>query len=700
MAKRSQRADDGTDPAISSPETTSVGPAPTGDLDDEIEEISPDELGAGRGGSGDGGLKVVPGRKVTLGAPPPASGPEKTRVASLDDIAPPDPPAPATAEKTMVMQNPTLTPDPADGHEATMIMANPLDAGRPKEVSRGKLVVVAGKEEGQAFDLTDGTRVVGRSREADICLLDIQVSRRHAEVVADRNGVLVKDLGSGNGTLVNGEAITETRLVHGDEVAIGDHVLRFEEDGPVAQALAPVGRKGGLPAPRTAMGMGAAPAAVPSVAAVRRARRSGGGGLDPRKKRLVIIGSAVGGLLLILGVVKLATGSSGSGQPSQQSAPAATAETDFDAGLALFKQAAYEDALAKFEASAQADPNLGKAKEYVKATKREMAAAAAIKRGDGLLADGKFDEARAAYKAVDSASLRYGDAQADLKRVDSAQARKAVEAGQQILDGTDLDQEQLADAASAFNRALAILPDDTDAKTGLDQVAQKRQDLQHAQAMTAAQRRELARRHRAEALARHKAAIRRALAAGIGQFNRGDFHQAVTTFQNLANTASDRTVRRLASRKVRAIRRFLPAYNKGMSAPSNRPSPAALSALATAFSQAGAIDSHSPIQDKIQKKLGNLYYLKGRVAYNARRYPDAYDAWSRALHFAPGQSLARKGLSDLKGLAKKLYLQAYIQKSVNRSQAIREWKQVVAMTPASDSYHQKAEQRLQENGAQ
>ena len=107
-----------------------------------------------------------------------------------------------------------------------------------------------------------------------------------------------------------------------------------------------------------------------------------------------------------------------------------------------------------------------------------------------------------------------------------------------------------------------------------------------------------------------------------------------------------------------------------MSAPSNRPSPAALSALATAFSQAGAIDSHSPIQDKIQKKLGNLYYLKGRVAYNARRYPDAYDAWSRALHFAPGQSLARKGLSDLKGLAKKLYLQAYIQKSVNRSQAI------------------------------
>jgi pSer/pThr/pTyr-binding forkhead associated (FHA) protein len=54
------------------------------------------------------------------------------------------------------------------------------------------------------------------------------VSRHHAEIRADQHGLFIVDMGSTNGTLVNGIAIDTHRLLHGDIVSIGDHDLRVE----------------------------------------------------------------------------------------------------------------------------------------------------------------------------------------------------------------------------------------------------------------------------------------------------------------------------------------------------------------------------------------------------------------------------------------------------------------------------------------
>ncbi len=701
--------DDGATLPNAEAEHTTVGPALGAHDDglDEIEEISPDELAGARGGApAVEGRQVAQGEKVTLGAPPPPdAGPEKTRVASLDALD--APPAP-------------------DDHQATMIMDNPLAA--KGKAGRGRLVVVAGKAEGEHFDLGDGTRVLGRSRDADICLLDIQASRRHAEVVVDARGARVRDLGSGNGTLVNGAPVTELELADGDEIAIGDHVLRYEAPGGAGGALARVDASA---SPGTSV---AAAPLVPSVASVRRARRNAASAAKPRGKglRLALVG--VGVLLVALLGVKLALGPATPAQPATPApSPATTAESDFEAGLALFKQGAYPDALAKFQSASQADPHLGKAKEYVKATRREMAAAASIKQGKALLAAGKYDEARAAFQAVDSDSLRYADAEAGLKRVSEAQGGEATGQGQQGLDatrhklddlvakvkgiaggpGSNKDKRQAftdaiaalgalggtLDAPSqAFAHALAVSPDDARAKAGQAAVTQLKQDLGDKQAWAQHQFDAWKRGNAIKSKENHVAYVRRMLAPGIHQFDQGEFRQAATTFTKLAGGTTDPDVKRLAGRKAAAIKRFLPAYSRGMAAPANRPSPGALKALSIAYTQAGVVDAGSPVLAKVQKQLGNRYYLKGRVSYNAKRYADAYQAWGRALHFDPDQNLAHKGLKDLKDLAKKLYLQAYVQKALNRNRAIATWKQVIQMTPATDSYHQKAEQRLQELG--
>ncbi len=67
---------------------------------------------------------------------------------------------------------------------------------------------------------------IGRSSTCDLVLTDDSVSRRHAEV-ALRGGVcVVRDLGSCNGTWVNGRAVQRARLRRGDELQLGETVIR------------------------------------------------------------------------------------------------------------------------------------------------------------------------------------------------------------------------------------------------------------------------------------------------------------------------------------------------------------------------------------------------------------------------------------------------------------------------------------------
>jgi pSer/pThr/pTyr-binding forkhead associated (FHA) protein len=78
---------------------------------------------------------------------------------------------------------------------------------------------------------------VGRGAGNEFYLPDYHASRVHAEIAWNGEAYVVKDLGSSNGTFVNGEQITEKALVPGDEVQIGMHVLklRAEEGDKVAE---------------------------------------------------------------------------------------------------------------------------------------------------------------------------------------------------------------------------------------------------------------------------------------------------------------------------------------------------------------------------------------------------------------------------------------------------------------------------------
>jgi predicted component of type VI protein secretion system len=92
-----------------------------------------------------------------------------------------------------------------------------------------RLVVKAGTTDREEYPLEPGKRcVIGRSREADVIVKDQLASRRHCVLEADADGQwLLTDQNSSNGTLVNGQRVTERSLHDGDLVQVGKAVFEL-----------------------------------------------------------------------------------------------------------------------------------------------------------------------------------------------------------------------------------------------------------------------------------------------------------------------------------------------------------------------------------------------------------------------------------------------------------------------------------------
>lgn len=80
--------------------------------------------------------------------------------------------------------------------------------------------------------LTSDRAVIGRLKACDICLQDVNASREHAVVEREGAGWVLVDLGSTNGTYVNGSRVDRTRLRDRDVITIGISELVFHEAGP------------------------------------------------------------------------------------------------------------------------------------------------------------------------------------------------------------------------------------------------------------------------------------------------------------------------------------------------------------------------------------------------------------------------------------------------------------------------------------
>ncbi len=107
-----------------------------------------------------------------------------------------------------------------------------------KSEPQARLVVLSGPRIGIRF-VIEGAAIIGRDEGATVVLGEAAVSRRHASIEWDaaRAAFVIRDLGSRNGTMVNGERVTEAALAFGDRIRVGGHELSFTHPDPADDEL-------------------------------------------------------------------------------------------------------------------------------------------------------------------------------------------------------------------------------------------------------------------------------------------------------------------------------------------------------------------------------------------------------------------------------------------------------------------------------
>jgi hypothetical protein len=109
-------------------------------------------------------------------------------------------------------------------HHATAGLTGDSDHGAPKL----RVNSAAGLRAGSAYDLSQGA-LLGRGETADIRLEDTFASSQHARLVPQGDVIVLEDLGSTNGTYLNGEPLRGPQPLHvGDSIRIGDSEFTFE----------------------------------------------------------------------------------------------------------------------------------------------------------------------------------------------------------------------------------------------------------------------------------------------------------------------------------------------------------------------------------------------------------------------------------------------------------------------------------------
>ena len=129
-----------------------------------------------------------------------------------------------------------------------------------------QLVISEGKEAGREFEFDQDSVVIGRTAECDVILYEAGVSRKHARILIEGAGIWIEDLGSSNGTRVNGATIQGKKaLKDGDSISMGPVVFGFK---PIE--LAPEGETADNPAEE-----GGAHTRVVSMSEMKKSRNKG-----------------------------------------------------------------------------------------------------------------------------------------------------------------------------------------------------------------------------------------------------------------------------------------------------------------------------------------------------------------------------------------------------------------------------------------
>ncbi len=125
--------------------------------------------------------------------------------------------------------------EPKDAKKKTVVTVISKITERPV-AQAACMVVIYGLDMGKKYNIEKPTIIIGRSSKSDIQVDQESISRSHAKLVNSGETVVIRDLGSTNGTYVNDELVEECTLRDGDLVKIGRTIFKFLSGGNIENA--------------------------------------------------------------------------------------------------------------------------------------------------------------------------------------------------------------------------------------------------------------------------------------------------------------------------------------------------------------------------------------------------------------------------------------------------------------------------------
>ncbi|CAM3683785.1 MULTISPECIES: FHA domain-containing protein [Corallococcus] len=530
-------------------------------------------------------------------------------------------------------------------------------------------MVIAGPSEGEEFPLADTEYTVGRASDNPICLQDTSVSRKHITLRKESAGWFVSDMKSGNGTLVNGEPVTdETLLANGDVITMGDSEVRYEDTAnSTAKVQAP-----SSPRPRPAGSGSRSSASVPvrpsprgeGRARPQTSRASAAAELTPevQRKRMRMKLGAAGVVVVLLAGLGIARARMKAQEEVQirieqeQIEYRAQLGGLFQEAKNLVREGQWQQAKVKLQELQERAPEYPGVADYLSAAEKEIPNQGHLAAAQAAITKGELATAQAALAKVSNDTQLYEQVKTVRRALADAADARTKEAN------TKMATRQLEDVQKAkaiTDDVLATFPEHRDGKLINEEAQRIIADLTRPGPVKVV-------------------VAPKPWEPAVDRFRDGDISGAVA----ILNTCMGKTPQ--CKQIMGQMTEFGNLYKK-------------LEDLdAKGLTRLLALDKDitdgrgSKMARNAGTRAATTFYKSAAAAKASAQYTRAMEFARRALQADPNHAGAANIVSDLRGKAKDLYMQAYSIKDSSPDEALPQFKDVVSMTPPDDELHGKA----------
>ncbi len=547
-----------------------------------------------------------------------------------------------------------------------------------------KLIAVAGPDLGTEWAFKKAEIHIGRGSENDLDFSDIGVSRHHARISLDGLHYVYTDLGSNNGSFVNGEKVESVQLVSGDELLVGARTLRFVElnESPHTAAAFPIREPPSEPV------QGRLSEIVPSAAGAdepsigehevpmpNEPRPSDGPEAvapPPAEKKAgfgKLMGVTLGGLALVAGLGFMTYRLAMVFLEESAADRAARAKVEFLQGIELVRQRRFGDASVLFADVLVLRPEYIRAKEYLAHCTQEIERFRVLEDAKQLAAADKYAEAVLKVASITEESAYFTDASQLRQTWARVLGKVKVDEARELFGAGDLEG-----ALQLLLEVRAEVPELSAARALIEEI----EAIRNPPPSPKAPKRPtpftvpdlMARAVALYEEDRVAAAIDAAEAAGGS-----DAASHMERMREVRDgvSALELAHKRKAAQDVLSLAPRLLEVDRSIAGGEGR------------------------VRQRIRGYYADALYLKGLEAQQGGDDTKAYRFLAEALKVDAGHRLAKTRMVELTRRGRELYYQGHATKETDPSATRALYQRLVEITPKDDQFHRWAAKWLAEN---